>query len=260
MSILSDALERTKRAATRRMLPVLLGDRFDPATVNPAAARHVSLFPQIGLGYNRVKKNANSTTVSILTELGTGRRLEDQSAKRSLRHLESASWPELRRARDMHFFVITRDPYSRVLSAFLNKFAKDSYQSDFRAFPLDRGGFSDFLKWLADGALTKDPHWDAQHKLIFAPLSAYDSVLRFEEFPDCFIDLLTRREIPVGRDLAQRMGQVNSQTRTRASAKLAEFYTPAAEALVTDLFASDFDLLSYKRGLSPKPVAAELTS
>lgn len=250
MSILSDALKQAKRAATRQMLPVLLGDRFDPAKINIEAARHVSLFPQLGLGYNRVKKNANSTTISILSELETGQRLDDQSAKRSLRHLESASWPQLRRGRDLHFFIITRDPYSRVLSAFLNKFAKDSYQSDFRAFPLDRSGFFDFLKWLADGALTIDPHWDAQHKLIFAPLSAYDSVLRFEEFPDCFIDLLNRRKIPVGRDLVARMGQVNSQTRTKASAKLAEFYTPAAEALVTDLFARDFDLLSYRRDLS----------
>ncbi len=250
MSALSDTLRQIRRTATRRALPHLLGDRFDFSTVNRQAATHVALFPKLGIGYNRIKKNANSTTVSILTELETGLRLDDDAAKRRTPHLESAGWPTLLDARKFHFFVIVRDPYSRVLSAFLNRFSKDRYVSEFGSFAPDPKGFLDFLHWLGDGGLTADAHWDEQHKLIFAPLSAFDSVLKFEDFPDNLVTLLNARGVALTQDHGARIGSVNQATRTKASGKLLQFYTPEAEKRVTDLFKTDFDILPYERGLS----------
>jgi hypothetical protein len=249
MSLVSDAIRRTARSATRGALPMLLGDRFDPTTTNPVAAPNVALFPRLGLAYNRVKKNANSTTVSILTELETGLLLDDSDAKRRSPHLESASWPLLRRARRFHYFVIVRNPYSRVLSAFINRFSKKRYNDEYGTFSLDASGFASFLEWLADGGLTADAHWDQQHKLIYAPLTDFDSVLKFEEFPDNLEELLRQRGIHLTDAHRNLIGNVNQMTRTKASQKMREFYTPRSEAMVTDLFKSDFDLLPYPRGV-----------
>lgn len=56
----------------------------------------------------------------------------------------------LKRAKRM---VIVRDPFSRTLSAFLDKFRSPFFQRDFGPFDLTPEGFSRFLAYLEGGGL-----------------------------------------------------------------------------------------------------------
>ncbi|RST87539.1 hypothetical protein EJC49_04760 [Aquibium carbonis] len=247
MSLAKDKLRAFYRQVNDGFVPVLLGPRFGRQGINVGASRHVALYPRLRLAYNRIKKNANSSTVTVLTEIESGRRLDDRPAKSASLHMQKASPLQVLKARDYHYFVIVRDPYSRVLSAFLNKFGKAEYQRRFGAFDLDRRGFRDFVAWLAKGGLDEDPHWDLQKKMLFMPLSRYDSVLTFEDYPHCFAGLLESRGIALPADVETTLAQVNLETRTRARSKMAAFYDEGIATLVRDLYEEDFDALPYDR-------------
>lgn len=228
-----------------RLLPYLLARRFSAASLNQAGFRHVALFPRLGLAYNRVKKNANSAAMAALYLLETGRVGEERESKLGVPSLVRASPWLLPRIGSFHYFTIVRNPYSRVLSAFLNKFAKPEYIERYGHFSLDRDGFAQFVTWLEQGARSEDMHWDLQSKLLMTTPGEFDTVLEFEAFPTNFVALLKSRGLALPDQIDGILGTVNSPTRTRAAERMREFYTPALANQVRQLFRQDFDQLPY---------------
>lgn len=245
MSVAKDGLRGLYRRINDGFVPALLAARFDRQELNIRASRHLALYPRLGLAYNRIKKNANSSTVMLLSEIESGRKPEARSAKTSSLHLRKATPLQVWKARDYHYFVIVRDPYSRLLSAFLNKFSKAEYRRRFGEFALDREGFRAFVAWLGEGGLDKDPHWDLQRNMLFMPLPNYDSVLRFEEYPQCFVNLLVSRGTRMPATFEATLATVNLETRTQAQSKMAMFYDDDIAAKARALYGEDFDSLPY---------------
>ena len=163
-----------------------------------------------------------------------------------------------------------RSPYSRSLSAYLNKIEfnlpkmtfvdepKDLFLLTaekielFRRETLDTSkypkvNFEVFLRWLVAGPqwLTRDEHWAPQSEMLMLERVKYDYIGRFENLEKdapkilammgCDIDFPTQKQIRFAP--------------TQASSKLAEYYTDSARALVEEIFAKDFDLLGYERRL-----------
>lgn len=248
MVALSRLLDQVNRSVNASLVPWLLAGRCGRDALNSSALRHVAVYPRLGIAYNRIKKNANSTTVVLLRELECGRVEHEQLAKRNSLHLGKLPRPGL--VRGLRFMVIVRNPFTRVLSAFLNKFAKPQYVERFRPFDLAPAGFASFVDWLADGGLEADPHWDLQTKLMLMPLDRYDDVIRFERYREELSGWLAARGIDVDREPRASSFRACRAATSRADSRLHDFYTPAVRQRVVRLYHSDFAALGYAEELT----------
>lgn len=245
MVALSRLLDQINRTVSSSLVPALLAGRCSGEALNVSALRHVAVFPRLGIAYNRIKKNANSTTVVLLRELECGRVEPEQLAKRNCLHLGKLPLPRTGLVRGLRFLVIVRSPFTRVLSAFLSKFSKPQYVERFGPFELAPAGFASFIDWLADGGLEADPHWDHQTKLMLMPLEGYDHVIRFERYRDELSQYLAQRGIDVDRHPRSSSFRGCRAATSQADSRLHDFYTPAITERVARLYRRDFAALGY---------------
>lgn len=249
MVALSRLLDQVNRSVNRSLAPRLLAGRCPADAMNISALRHVAVYPRLGIAYNRIKKNANSTTVILLHELECGRVEHEQLAKRHSLHLGKLPLTRASIVRNLRFVVIVRNPFSRLLSAFLNKFSKPQYIARFGAFDLTPAGFSSFVDWLAHVGLETDPHWDHQTKLMLMPLGCYDQVIRFERYRDELRNWLATCGIDVTRVSRASSFRACRTAMSRADSCLHDFYSPAVCQRVVQLYRHDFEALGYAEEL-----------
>lgn len=230
---------------------IALSGRFVARDVNRLAMRHVAVFPNLQLAYNRIKKNANTSTMIHLRRLEADVQEDGHLAKANTLHITSAPVKELARLQSYTFFVIARNPYTRLLSAFLSKFGRKDrqYVRRFRYFDLSPAGFHEFVGWLQDGGLEQDKHWDLQSKVLLLPLEKFDVVLRFENYAEEMERLLSFKNLKVP---SADTFQLPKGGGTKASPLAHSFYTPEVASQVYRMFEADFDTLSYPKCL---PVA-----
>lgn len=216
----------------------------DPSEVNLSALRRLAIFPKTGVLYNRVKKNANSTTMVALSGLEHGVMPDSHSAKRSM-----IEWHHLRvQFMDLSRFkrlLIIRDPYTRTLSAFREKFRQQKYKDRWREFELSPRGYLDFLLWLKDGALAADAHWDLQMNSIAFPLKGYSHVLRFENLEEALLDFLKQCNTATTEEFFLESGRKGSLHATGSSGVIEQFYGKESFRLVSEMFEKDFLALGY---------------
>ena len=218
--------------------------------VNAAAIRHLAVFPRLGVVYNRIQKNANTTTMLLLDALEVGR-LRSIPESKGQHLVFFRAWAtgrfSLAKAR---YMVIVRSPYSRAVSSFLFKFGnrQEVAMSRYgREFPLSSDGFHDYLLWLQDGALARDQHWDLQVNSLALPASAFTDVIKLEAYDQEMPAFLSRVG---GQQLASRYSlgdirQLGSTHATGTKARSGDFLTPANRRLVSEIYAADFAALGY---------------
>lgn len=222
-------------------------------TVGPTAAlRRVAVFPGLGLAYNRIKKNANTSVLLLLRELETGTSEARAEAKWNVPTLLDMAPADQHQIAGLSFFVVIRNPYSRVLSAFLDKFRHAKYQRKHGRFALTPAGFAQFVAWLDTGGLARDAHWDLQEKLIAVPLGQFDRVIRFETFREDMIAFLDAQGITAPDGSLQTLFPADQGKQTDADKKLQTYYTPDTAARVARLYARDFATLGYST-IFPSP-------
>lgn len=233
--------------ATRRRL------RARHGAVQVRAIPQVAVFPDLGLAYNRIKKNANTSTVILLRQMETGQLEDRHAAKWHARTYFDLTPAQRDRLDALHLFVIVRNPYARVLSAFLDKFRLARYRQRHGDFPLTPEGFGAFLAYLESGGLRRDAHWDLQTRLMMLPLSGYDSVIRFETFRTGLRALLERRGLTVPETALDSLFPSDETKQTRADRRLHQFYDADRVAAVQRLFAPDFAALGYDTAFPAGP-------
>jgi hypothetical protein len=162
-------------------------------------------------------------------------------------------------------YAIVREPFSRALSAYLDKiepFARDSTQPEqaihfYRMFesienfsrdhlPEDEGAtFYAFLRWIRDSGdqIAANEHWLPQTELLQWGSVEFDFVGRFENLREDSSLLL--------KLIASK---VQFPTReavlfppTEATRKRSSYYTERELEVVRDVFAADFDAFGYSR-------------
>lgn len=158
-------------------------------------------------------------------------------------------------------YCFTRDPYSRILSAYLNKVdrfnRKPQASSDDYFFKVYNSikelmqlsgeiTFLDFLSWL-DIAREKrlfghfDEHWRNQVEILCFDEISYDFIGRFEniqEHSDTFFNLINvDLEFPSQKDVGFPA--------TKASDKMKRYYTEEAIEIVNKLYFEDFQKLGF---------------
>lgn len=173
-------------------------------------------------------------------------------------------------------FAMVRNPYSRVLSAYLNKVEGrlppkpeaagedhfDKVVRDIDAFRRDRLGadfpeitFEVFLHWLRDSGswFVNDEHWAPQVALLRYPEVTYTFIGRFENLDTDAGQMLQE----MGCDKGFPSQKDVKFAPTNAKSKVDLYFNDACYALVNEIFHQDFLAFSYPmQGKMPGPAAA----
>jgi hypothetical protein len=227
--------------------------RLPAVPVDTAAAKKLAVFPRLGVVYNRIQKNANTTTMLLLDALEVGylRTIPESKGQHLLFYQAWATGRfSLAGAR---YLVVARSPYSRAVSAFLFKFK--NWQSVARArygreFEISAAGFHDFLLWLKDGALTRDQHWDLQVSSLALPAPVFTDVIHLESYEPQMRAFLakTRRAAAVDGFDFDEIRRLGSPHATGTQAQRGDYLTPENRRLVSEIYAADFAAFGYDPG------------
>ncbi|MCR9222563.1 MAG: FkbM family methyltransferase [Hyphomonas sp.] len=173
---------------------------------------------------------------------------------------------------DVKKFAMVRDPYSRTLSAYLNKVEKrlpvrpskktDHFEKivdeieQFRQVFLQDDvypeiNFEVFLLWLkySKSWHVGDEHWAPQHILLKQPGLRFDFIGRFEELQRDAAHILSE----IGCDQSFPSQKDVKFAPTNAKSKIDHYYTDATRTLVNDLFERDFQCFGYEKTMSSSP-------
>ncbi|MEB3361304.1 MAG: sulfotransferase family protein [Synechococcaceae cyanobacterium] len=201
--------------------------------------------------YSRVPKAANTSITQTLFEHTAFR---PKSTRREhpkyqfLRPLFLSRQEVGRLEHEAFKFTFVRDPYSRVLSAYLDKVGRQRHQG--RRFLLwaqrhnQPETFLGFCRYLEAGGLFLDMHWAPQVAILCLPLERFDFIGRVEHLNRDLAVVLERLFRVQAAGPAPHAG-----THTRASQQVDDAYGPEERAIVNRLYASDFERLGYDRHL-----------
>jgi hypothetical protein len=156
-------------------------------------------------------------------------------------------WEQLERE---FVFTIVRNPYSRVLSGYLDQIARHRNKQAWGQFALRHGlsdripTFREFLLLLAETPHGEmNPHWRPQYCNVAPKLIPYDFIGAMENLAEDLPYALGR----IFRDGLAQHDCVGH--RTGASSKLREYYGPTEIELVQRIYEEDFSSLGY--GMDP---------
>lgn len=148
----------------------------------------VVFYPEHNIAFNRIAKSGNSSVILYLDEairgpsshqndykqakrsaMGTGKSLVEMSrTKQDRASLKKAA-----------FFTVVRSPWTRTLSAFLDKIAngpQDKYDSIPGFGDNSKAGFEAFITFLESGGLHANHHWKPQNDALLLPASQFKSI------------------------------------------------------------------------------------
>lgn len=140
-------------------------------------------------------------------------------------------------------FTVVRNPFTRVLSAWLDKIHGTTLQRHQFCHSLGWAvdteiSFRDFLRALDPGATIMDKHWRPQARNTYARSIDIDDAYHLENF-DANAPRLAER-LSLGSGFTTRKPHA-----TGASRKVAEFYCDETVELVQRIYAEDFELFGY---------------
>lgn len=173
-------------------------------------------------------------------------------------------------------YAMVRDPYSRVLSAYLNKVESrlpvkpesegdywDEVVRDIDRFRADRlgGEFTEitvevFLRWLkeSESPFVADEHWAPQSVLLRQPDVQFEILGRFESLPEDSARMLEA----MGCDQGFPSQDDVSFAPTGAQSKVKQYFAPAHYTLVDQIFSMDLEAFDYPHKLQEEPSMTQI--
>jgi len=145
-------------------------------------------------------------------------------------------------------FSVVRNPYTRALSAFLDKirpgfdpFVTRQFERRFDCRAADVG-FRDFLGCLRSEVPERlNPHWRPSFMNLGIGEMRYDYIAKLEDMDSLFTEVFQRLH-PGLEGVRSYISHARG-----AGAKLREFYDEDCIALVNEIYAADFDTFGYRR-------------
>lgn len=208
------------------------------------------LFPRLNCIYIPVPKTAGTTMISTLLAAdgsphfaGIANHNTDEarqllSAENDLRGF----WRSLNDP-DCFRFAFVRDPYTRVVAAYLDKIVSGRTPRFARWLGLPEGGsFLEFLRRISDQDVdTMNRHWRPQSALI-SPKVKLDFLGRFERFNDDFREVLDRLGVDSTAIREMRAHQTSAGSRL-------DLIGVEEKALIDRIYRDDFERFGYSKEL-----------
>jgi len=152
-------------------------------------------------------------------------------------------------SKDFFKFSFVRNPYTRVLSAYLDKINTNQKPKEQiimtlwdKLKPMDTQiSFESFLGALQQiDPLKMDPHWRPMHLILLHNNITLDYIGKIENFDFHWGHVSSKIGLPFSH-------KVESFVRHQTSAKdlLDQYYTPDLKRMVADLYRKDFELYGY---------------
>ena len=152
-------------------------------------------------------------------------------------------------AENLYTFCFVRNPYTRLLSCYLDKIVGNKppkhavlrilgFSADNLDIPVS---FSDFIEAISSQHIREmNPHWRPQYYQTFQPSLSYDFIGRYESFSEDFQRVMAK----IARTRVPNLG-VESRHRTNANGTWTKYYRPSLMERVRELFAIDFEAFGY---------------
>ena len=196
---------------------------------------------RLGYFFNRIPKAANTTLTMALAELSTGIPVQSKQAKKLFKNPSDLSNNEVIDFERLFKFIFVRNPYTRTLSAYLDKIVRGKGVPE----TLTNGcesTFLEFCQFLRDGGLYSNIHWAPQTSIMLLPLRDFDFVGKIERIDDDF-DLVLDR-LGSAKSVSNFLG-LEKGRRKSANSNMRLHYNDAAAEIVRSLFWEDFQRLGY---------------
>jgi len=156
---------------------------------------------------------------------------------------------------DIFKFCFVRNPYTRLLSCYLDKIKQRKPESNSLLIQLGYGPFSDNVlsfEEFVDAIMAQtiglmDQHWRIQYYMTFQEGLDYDFIGKFENFELDFRHAISQTNIDF-----EEYYRVQNGHATNAGEQLKQYYTPALMEKVYDKYKIDFDYFGYEKELDLK--------
>lgn len=203
--------------------------------------------------FNGIGKAGHSSVVMNLTRAQYGEDFEIGAAKKHAFAKPSSLDREEVEGLDGYFkFTLVRNPYTRTLSAFLDKVVRGKVVPK----PLARAAgnrtpsFLDFCLYLDDGGLYDALHWAPQTAQMVFPVASFDHICKLERFNEDF-EAVLRQIGPRAGSTDFAVGKHDSH-KTDSNSKRDSYYCDRSREIIARLMAQDFRLLGYEQDQQPQ--------
>ena len=201
---------------------------------------------QLGFFYNRIPKAANSTIVTTLARLRFNQEIPSKQAKKIFLTPSLLYTDEVENFDRLFRFVIARNPFTRTLSAYLDKVERHAIRDG------KKSTFKNFLYQLDAGKLHSDGHWVPQSDLLLIPVEQFDFIGRVESL-QADLSKIKNRLLNTQSEEPVKSFLTNATKEQRfvgnASSKLGTYYDAECVQLVRKLYRIDFELFDYAQDL-----------
>ena len=211
----------------------------------------IFISPKRDFLFTKNEKCGNNTARMTLQHLAANRSLRAnfRDVNRWTAPMLQPSDMKLRRVEDLNEmipfrFAIVRNPYARLLSCYLSKFAgRPKPNLGKRLGTNEALTFQEFVERVRRQTPAEmDPHWRTQYFNIYCDRLRYDCFVKFENYENEFNELMLRF---FGRTGIQNVRKGAG----RAELRLADYYTAELVKNVREKFAVDFETFGYATGL-----------
>ena len=165
-------------------------------------------------------------------------------------HLKSPE--ELLNSNNYFTFTFVRNPFSRLLSAYLDKFMLNNWEKkrimiELQIEPNSDFSFMDFLNVIKKtNVIDQDIHWMPQNCLLPKNVKSIDYIGKFESFDKDWNEILTTLN---NRAFSSTKDHIKSQDitwhKTNSDRVLSKYYNKESTELVKELYIEDFKAFNY---------------
>jgi len=192
--------------------------------------------------YNRIPKAGNTTVIMNLERIRKGANTSSRQVKKTFTRPSELSVREVVHFDRLFKFTIVRNPYTRVLSAYLDKVASGRKVIE----PARRSpppSFREFCSFLEQGGWPENAHWAPQTDLLLLPPEAFDFIGKLETLEESLAEAFRRAGL--SDRLPSRLACFVNHG-TDANSKLAVHYDDYCRSVIRRIYASDFAAFGYQ--------------